>query len=258
MQEIKVYTNLGLIGDAICGMPFLHDLSKTYNVIAGPNISKWVLEGVDFPVAFDPNLNLEDADYHLDSSLTWQACSRGGNIHHMAQGHYLVNGLTIPRMPLSIPLKFQQCNLEPGIVISPFSRSDHQGNKFWDLKNWLELINHFPDPVYVVGSSQYNNDKLKYGEDSWDWITATKIRPVINKPMSYISSLLKSCKMLVSIDTGTSHLAHMLGMSNHALLYSPAVPPNFVRNPHAITLVNWPKRVTVQDMLHLCKRTPGW
>jgi len=257
MQEIRVHTNLGLIGDAICGMPFLYDLSKSYKVIAGPNINKWVLEGIDFPITFDPDLKQQDARYHVDSSISWQTCSMHGNVHHMAQGHYIANGLGFPELPLSFPLKFQQCNLEPGIVISPFSRSDHQGNKFWDLRNWLELIKYLPDPIYVVGSLT-DKPHPEYGEDTWDWITGTRIRPVINKPMPYISSLLKSCKMIVSIDTGTSHLAHMLSMSNHALLYSPAVPPNFVKNPHSKVVMNWPRNVTVEEMLHMCKTIPGW
>jgi ADP-heptose:LPS heptosyltransferase len=248
MEEVKVYCNLGLIGDCIAAMPFLHELSKTKHVIAGPNLNRWVLDGIDFPIAFDSELEIKDSRYVLEASRSWAYCAQHGSKHHMAQGHFLLNGLEAPSLPYSVPLELEECNLDSGIIIAPFSVSDHNGNKFWPVRNWIELAKNFPDPVYVVGSSK----------DDFNWTLGTNVWPIAGRSMAFVSSLLKKSKMLVSIDTGISHLAHMLGIKNHALLYSPAVPPNFVANPWGTFVYDFPSNVKVETMLQLCQQVGKW
>ena len=257
MNEVKVYVNAGLIGDALCTMPFLRDLSENNKVIAGPNINKWVLEGIDFPLYFDPDLKQETCKYFLDSSYSWTHGHKHGT--HMAEGHYALNGLVAPKLPYSIPVKFSPTNLQPGIVVAPYSRSDIDGNKFWLFENWRKLVEHFSGPIYVVGSTTRTwHNEVEYSDDDIGWIEGTGIIPIFDRPMSFVSQLLVESKLVVTIDTGIAHLAHLLGIKTHAYLF-PEVPGwPFADNPNAQKVKGWPCNITVDQMLACCKKIEGW
>jgi hypothetical protein len=249
-----------MIGDSLSACPMLFEQSKIEPITIGPNFNQWVFSGLDFPVVFDNNLNQQDCVYKLDASLAMNFSACQGWQWHMAQSYFAMNGLKPIQLPCSFPIKFEMCNLTPGIVIAPYSGSDFQGNKFWPLDNWKELVQNFDEPVYLLGSNQnYPNAATNGGKsDTLNWIEGTNITPVFDKPMAYVADLLIKCKMLVSIDTGISHLAHMLGIKHHALLYPGCLDIRWVNNPHARHVQGWPSTISPNEMLQLCKQIPNW
>ena len=243
----KIYANLGLIGDCLAAMPFVYEQTLLDNVTVGPNLNSWVAEGINFSIAQDETLLPGACNYKLEANHSFQYCCGTNPMTHMIQGHYAVNNLPMPSIPLTfkVPLKQEKCHLQPGIAIAPFSISDHQNNKLWPYDRWLELTQQLPEPIYVLGSSK----------DDFSWIQDSNLIAVIDKPMSFITDLLSQSKLLVSIDTGISHLAHLLEMRNHALLYPKCLPSKFVVNPYSSYIQDWPLNVTVNQMLALCNMT---
>jgi len=241
---MNIHTNLGLVGDALAGCHFLYTQSKIEPITVGPNLCNWVADALDFPITFDSKLEKQTCRYSIDASSSFNYCSSTGDKHHMAEGHYLYNHLPAPPLPYLLPMKFEYCPLEPGIVFAPFSRSDYDGNKFWQFNNWVKLSKKLPEPIYVVGSK----------EDDVTWTTGTSIQPVLGNSCAFINSLLIKSKLLISIDTGISHLAHALGISKHALLYPAVLAPKFVTNPLCKRIRGWPASITVDMMFHLCQQ----
>jgi hypothetical protein len=244
---MKIYVDAGLIGDALCCIPYLYSEYTTHGEITiGPNINSWVLKDIDFPIILNEQLQDVECAAKLTATCSWHF-SWSHKIH-MAQGHYGFNGKPWPNIPMTIPVKETACELPPGVVFAPFSKTDYQNNKLWPFDRWLELSHRFTHPVYVVGCDS----------DDWSWVTGTKLIPVINQSMAFIVSLLKQCKLFVSIDTGIAHLAHFINISTHAFLYPTVTAWGFVDNPNAQKVIDFPLNVTVERMLNCCKKIPNW
>ncbi|MDE1905109.1 MAG: hypothetical protein KGH75_01480 [Rhodospirillales bacterium] len=246
---MKVYLVEGLIGDSISCLEFLKHIRNTYGSVEfGPGFNKWVFDGLqlDKSYTFNENLTKEEADFCISCSNSWQWCYSKQRCH-MSEGHFYYNNITPPSLPYSFPFLQNECNLDKGIVFAPFSRTDDNGSKFWNLNNWLALAKNLPKPIYVLGSSTHDDMSILDNQEG--------VIKLFDQDCKSVVSLLKSCKMLVSIDTGISHLAHYLGMKNHVLLYPIVSMQKFANNPNTVYEVyDWPKNVSVDRMLEMCNK----
>jgi Glycosyltransferase family 9 (heptosyltransferase) len=249
---LKIFTSTPLVGDSICTLEFLKKYAILHGQVEfGPHFSPWIRQALPSNYIYDARLKREDCDYNLDANEAWKFCHSHGSKYHMSEGYFYVNNIVPPPMPHSFDFVIGSCDVPRGIALAPYSRTDNNGNKFWSLDNWAQVLQQLPKPVYVLGTSKDShgdNDSLGPLED------IKGVVPFFNNDCSTVLALLKKCRLLVSIDTGISHLAHYLSMSNHVLLYPKACPPNWVVNPYArkYEIYDAPSNVTPQRMIDMC------
>lgn len=149
---------------------------------------------------------------------------------HISQCFFQDAGLPAPALPITLDLRCEPCGLAPGVVISPYSRSDLNCNKLWPHDRWLSVIRALRDGgqvdrIYVVGAG---------GVDDPSPYVAEGVEPVFDKPLSYVLSLLRSSPLVMTVDNGIGHLVHYGGVANHVLLYPGCLSRTWVHNPRAI------------------------
>ncbi len=91
-------------------------------------------------------------------------------------------------------------------IISPFARSLPPEQK-WSQENWQKLVETFPEKSFAVfGNSLY---------DPHDYIKAPNVIDKYDKPFKEVcTELALSKEGIISVVTGTSHLAFHLGVKN--------------------------------------------
>jgi hypothetical protein len=220
---MKIYVDIPRIGDTICVLPFLKYLADSHStVFYGPHLNKWVMQDVYKHFVFDSSITPETADYAFSHNQAWDYVTSKGNAKmHLIQGVFLSCGIETD-INYSFPFPIENTG-SYDIVISPFA-SASQGNKIWQYEKWLELISLLPSNLKktVIGA----------GQDDISWLfNLSNVEILIDQSLPVIVGVLKNCKLFVSIDTGTSHLAHLLKLFNHVLLYAHHCP--IVENTYA-------------------------
>jgi Glycosyltransferase family 9 (heptosyltransferase) len=209
----KIYADIPRIGDSICALPLLKYLADTNGSITyGPHLNKWITPHLPDNFVFDPNLSEKDSDYTVGSQKAWDTVVHcGHNNMHMIEGYFISQGIK-SSIDYSFPFPREEVDTKVDIVISPYGSSTI-GNKLWQFEKWLELIDSLP--------SNFTKAIIGADTDNFSWISNRKdVKIVSGKSLPYIANLLDKCKLFISIDTGTSHLAHVLGIKNHVLLYA--------------------------------------
>ena len=93
----------------------------------------------------------------------------------------------------------------PYFLISPFARSLPDNQK-WDQHKWQELTNMNSDRTFfVLGNSKYDDEKYLVGENVFN---------LYDKPFKEVCRKMKGSEGLLSLVTGTSHLAFHLNVKN--------------------------------------------
>jgi hypothetical protein len=209
----KIYVDIPRIGDSICALPLMKYLADTDGfIVYGPNLNKWVTSNLPSNFVYDRHLSEKDSDYVLSSQKAWDYVVHcGHNNMHMIEGYFLSQGIK-SHLNYSFSFPREKADENIDIVISPYG-SDVEGNKIWQFEKWIELIDSLP--------SHFTKAIIGADTDDFSWISNRKdIKIISGKSLPYIVSLLDRCKLFISIDTGTSHLAHVLGLRNHVLLYA--------------------------------------
>lgn len=238
----------GLIGDALCHVPYLDWLAKAYKShVVINHMNSHVAAMLDgYPITFanlDPARPVKRLRL-ITAFLRKHEC-------HMAQAFFKLAGQEMPELPLTLRLKSQPCNLEPGLVLSPYSRSDISLNKIWPHERWVETVQTLRGEgrisrAYVVGAAAY---------DGADQYAAAGIEPVLDRPLSQVLHLIRQAPLLLSIDNGISHLAHFGGIDRHVLLYPGCLPICWARNPRAeIVTAGRPVEVPVVQVLQAARK----
>ena len=209
----KIYVDIPRIGDSICSLPLMKHLADSNEFITyGPNLNKWIASNLPSNFVYDPFLTEKDSDYIIGSQKAWDTVVNCGHENmHMIEGYFLSQGI---RVPIDYSLSFPRENIDTNIdiIISPYA-SAVGGNKIWQFEKWLELIDSLP--------SHFTKAVIGADTDDFSWVSGRKdVKIISGKSLPYIASLLDKCKLFVSIDTGTAHLAHVLGLKNHVLLYA--------------------------------------
>jgi len=209
----KIYVDIPRIGDSICALPLMKHLADTNDLITyGPNLNKWVSSDLPSNFIYDPFLTEKDSDYIVGSQKAWDLVVHCGHDNmHMIEGYFLSQGI---KTHLNYSFSFPRENIDTNIdiIISPYA-SAVEGNKIWQFEKWLELIDSLP--------SHFTKAVIGADTDDFSWLSGRNdVKVISGKSVPYITSLLDNCKLFISIDTGTAHLAHVLGIKNHVLLYA--------------------------------------
>lgn len=242
---------LNLIGDALASVAFIRYLAEKHRTRAwisdGFNVSvRSLLDG--YPFTFDhPTHECVTHTYEMPLSAMWSYCAANGWRWNMAQGWFAYSKEPVLELPITLSLKTEPCGFAPGIVISPFSRTNApDNNKFWPHDRWLEVISGlrakaYKGPIYVVGD--------KSADDVGPYLDHGVI-PFLSKPLPKVLDLLRQSSLVLGLDNGIGHLCHFGGVDRHVMIYCACLPRMFAENPRGLHVrAAMPCDVTVRMVL---------
>lgn len=201
----------GLIGDFLGSIPAMQTLGKTDKLVVEihPEAEKLV-SLIDNPdeIVFTVQPSGGHIAHTIYSATAFPIAT--SNNWYMSQAFFRQVGLEVPLVPPRA--KLTECPMtvpEYDYILSPFARSLPDRQK-WDRKNWQALVDLMPDKRFcVLGTTLH--------DDLW-FIKGDNVEPNYDFPFQLVCNmLLASTKGLISVVTGTSHLAFHLGVKNWIL-----------------------------------------
>lgn len=248
----------GLIGDFLGTVPVMQEIALRHdgaNVIIHPEA-----EGLFALIPEDYKLNRVYEDkgeyensYKIDSSIAFGIGCQAGL--YMSQAHFKYFGFPVPKEAPKAHLKYiynsHGSNHVCDFLVSPFARSLPEDQK-WSKENWLTLFSLFPTKKFgILGNSKY--DDPDYFIDTRDAVYPEgayskpgNIINIYNAPFDTLCGIFKSTGTLISVVTGTSHLAFHLGVKN-ILLSSQQM--SWGNNPDAIRINKNVQDITVKEVV---------
>lgn len=234
----------GLIGDFLGTVPAMQELSKkgtllikTRSEISG--LFKIAMYGYDYKDYGSFYFSQErKPDIILSSPKSFEiSCNHNC---YMSQAFMIQAGFEMPKEAPKAHLTFIGTKLETvfDYCISPFARSLPEEQK-WPVEKWKELVESRPDLKFALfGNSKYDNK---------EYLVADNVTPIFDKPFNEVCNILVHSRGLISVVTGTSHLAFHLGKKN-VLLTSQTM--SWGNNPDAIQIKKPIEQITVQEVLN--------
>jgi hypothetical protein len=197
-----------LIGDFLGCLPALQHLSKDNNVyIEHKQECEKLYELIPpeysiFPIEFKNN----PINYIIDISKAFDNAHK--NNWYMSQAFFNELNLPVPVIAPKANIEYNYIKHNDLYFISPFARSLPPNQK-WSKENWLTFIDMHPEKeFFILGNTKY--DPLKF-------ITAKNVHDYYDHSLKNVASMMKSSNGLISVITGTSHLAFHLGVKNIVL-----------------------------------------
>lgn len=158
------------------------------------------------------------ATYRIDISRAFDNSHRDNN-WYMSQAFFKEVDLPVPHIAPKASLEYGQTPKEKLVnihietpnnfyLISPFARS-LPTEQLWSKEKWEDLIKLNPEKKFLVlGNTNYNPTNYIAGENVHDYY---------DYPLIKVASLMQGSRGLISVVTGTSHLAFHLGVKNIVL-----------------------------------------
>jgi hypothetical protein len=248
--RVVVKHDAALVGDTLNTIPWMLALATRYNrrVYADGKFSNAVKPLVrGMPICFDAIEGVGPIlEYVADVKESWNFTGPRG--FHMLQGYFALAGMRPPTLPVTLPLATEPSNLQPGVVVSPFCGSEPQTPerhvRVWYQDRWNVLIEFLlstgrTSHVYLLGGP--HDDPTPFIREG--------VVPVIDYPLPQVLNLMQHSHLCVTIDTGTSHLAHYGGVDKHLLLYPEVNFPTIHTNPRARMLRAWPADISAEMVI---------
>lgn len=237
----------GLVGDALCHVPYINSLCEAQGdeayISGGFNSYVAELVAQTYPFRFTAPEGPLPQPVVMNMSQIWGMFV---STRHQVQAFSAFFKMPLPQIPLALNLQEKPCDLPPGIVIAPFSRSDIGHNKLWQTDRWIEVVHRLlrekvADRAYVLGAAP--------ADDPTPYVTAG-IEPFFNHLLSEVIYMMRQAVLFLSIEGGMSHLAHYAGVKRHVFLYPGCLPLKWCEHPRAVTVTaTSPIHVQVDDML---------
>jgi ADP-heptose:LPS heptosyltransferase len=240
MKKIIIVDNKeGLIGDFLGTIPAMQELAKDNLVIVKIHPEARGL----FSLIRD--LNIEDYGHFIEtqpneyitlsSAEAFQIASRKG--YYMSQAYMEQAGLEVPIIPPKANLSYRMEEVPIEYIISPFARSLPEQQK-WPQEKWQLLVDSLPNNKFLlIGNSKFDNK---------DFIKGSNVSSVFDLPFYILCNIFKKSKALISVVTGTSHLAFHLEVKNILLTNQNMTWGN---NPDAIKITKYIPDITVEDII---------
>lgn len=201
----------GLIGDFLGSIPAMQALAKDHKLVVEihPEAEKLV-PLIDNPneIIFTVNPSGGQIDKTIYSATAFPIAT--SNDWYMSQAFMYQLGLPVPSVPPKAKLKYDDISVPIfDYIISPFARSLPPNQKLYGSV-WQDLTNSMPDKKFcVIGNTRHDDLGYLYGPN---------VSIEYDRPFSYVCNLLTKAKEgLISVVTGTSHLAFHLGVKNWIL-----------------------------------------
>lgn len=201
----------GLIGDFLGSIPAMQALAKDNKLVVEihPEAEKLV-PLIDNPngIIFTTNPSGGTIDKTIYSATAFSIAT--SNDWYMSQAFMYQLGLPVSSVPPKATLKYDNADVPIfDYIISPFARSLPDRQKL-PKKVWQELIDSMPNHTFcVLGTTKH--------DDLW-FLQGPNIKPWYDFPFDIVCNLLtKAREGLISVVTGTSHLAFHLGVKNWIL-----------------------------------------
>jgi len=220
-----------LIGDFLGTVPVMQVMNATY--IISPQMKELASMA---QIKYRTSDGFYDKAFDLHKAFTYAA----SNNLHMIQAFFwdmdLAVPTDIPKPKLHvIPEKAPKVDY----VLSPFSRSLPEDQK-WPQERWNELCELLPHKSFALIGSW---------EDDYYYITAPNCMNIFGRRMNYVCNLLCNATALISVVTGTSHLAYALGVKNYLFFNQGA----WGKNPDAVLFTDPIPNISVEQVIQrLC------
>lgn len=198
-MNLLVKNTPSLIGDFLGVAPALIELSKNYNVFVDAK------EEIDSLINLLPIKRFQNQEIHKTVTVDIDAAFKKASHRnwYMTQAFMDNLGLPVPNFPPKVVLGFDKEEVEAyDYLLSPFSRCLPESDKL-PASVWQDFVNKFPAKFALLGNSKYDDTNFIKG-----------VTPVFDLPFSKICNLYGKCKAVISVVTGTSHLAFHLGTKN--------------------------------------------
>jgi len=200
----------GLVGDFLGTIPAMQALAKKDKLVVQvhPEAKKLL------PLIHNPDgiiwtdIATGEISHTLSSSKAFEL-SLPKQLY-MSQAFFLQLGLPVPENAPKALLGWNSGSVEVcDYVLSPFARSLPNEQK-WPQEKWQELVDTMSDKSFIVlGNSKYDDPNFLTGEN---------VKAIFDRPFTEVGDTLKVAREgLISVVTGTSHLAFHLGVHNWVL-----------------------------------------
>lgn len=240
---ILIYNKEGLIGDFLGTIPAMQKLAENDCVLLKYNKEvKGLYELIlSDKIKEEKQVEIDDVkNITFNSSEAFQIAHQKG--YYMTQAFMAQAGLEVPEVPPKAKLSFKEEYLskdyyEIDYLVSPYARSLPPEQK-WQDEKWTELFETLPDKKFgVLGNSKY---------DKYIWNSHKNVVPLFDMDFGTLCLIYKYSKLLISVVTGTSHLAFHLNTKNILLTNQNMTWGN---NPDAIKITDYIPNITVKQVI---------
>lgn len=158
---------------------------------------------------------------------------------YMSQAHFRFLGMKVPDKPAKGDLNYDsQIPIGPvDYLLSPFSRCLPETDK-WQKEKWQELVVRLKDKTFGVLGNYKFDDPM--------YINGPNVTNFYSLEMKNLCKLFKNCGTLISVVTGTSHLAFHLGVRNILLTNQEF---SWGNNPDAVMIKQYVPKITVNQLI---------
>jgi len=223
----------GLVGDFLGTIPAMQALHKDdsdvvvkvhpeaeglFDLIKGNGLIKFNDSMKNIESKFDKEITFNSSEaFGIANTYNW----------YMTQAFMKQAGLEVPEIAPKAKLNYGSSSIPVPTVdylISPFARSLPLDQK-WQREKWQELVTKMKDKTFgVLGNYKYDDPMYLNGKN---------VRLFYSLSFDFLCRLFINSKALISVVTGTSHLAFHLGLKNILLTNQFMTWGN---NPEAIKL----------------------
>ncbi len=206
---------------------------------------------VDLPIEFSREGKdiLQEKSYIVDCRTAYERYAKTSDLH-VVQSYFALSGAEPPKLPYTLKLRSSFTSIRPSVVIAPFSAHDRAPDhlrfhdRAWYDARWHEVIDAIfclkpPRSVCVLGS----------GDDDFQPFQRQGVEVVIDRPLTEVVTIIRDSSLFISIDTGLSHVAHLIGKKEHLLLYPDYFSRNWACNPRGRLIQGRPVDISVKDVI---------
>jgi ADP-heptose:LPS heptosyltransferase len=229
-----------LIGDFLGCLPALQELAKNNNVyIEEISDYKSLYSLIPKDQSIHPT-NLQGKPITYTISINNAFNNAHINNWYMSQAFFKELNLYVPSTAPKAILSYDESPQNDFYFISPFARSLPPQQK-WSQENWQSFVNINKDKNFrVLGNTRFDEPNFIIGDNVSDFY---------DRDLRTVAGVLKSSNGLISVVTGTSHLAFHLSVKNIVLNNQDMT---WGRNPDAIhitTHIEQLKPITLSEYL---------
>ena len=247
------YQKEPFLGDAICMLPLIEwcamqSEEDVHLDIANDDVRQLIPKKCNIKTLRElPNYSFQNVKR---ISMT-EMISAMGMIRHPTSQFFKMFGFAPQQEIIQPNIEFYDFNTPVfDVVISPFNNHNESTLDWFDWADLIYELNEMRKSVAIISKKcpEVPSDAFeRLGSHDGEGLQRLYLKTslftrnrkvahctvVYDKGLPYICSLLRRCKHFISVETGTSRLAHALGLTNHTLLATNRCPAEWITHPGA-------------------------